>query len=65
MRDRALALIEDLLATATETTCVEFKESNTAPVLIGKYISALANAAALEEQHFGYLVWGYGIPIAP
>ena len=41
-----------------ETACVEFKGSNSAPVVIGKYISALANAAALEERHFGYLVWG-------
>ena len=56
--DRTLALIEDLLATSNETACVEFKGSNSAPVVIGKYISALANAAALEEIHFGYLVWG-------
>ena len=56
--DRALALIDDLLATPAETASVEFKESNSAPDLIGRYISALANAAALEEEHFGYLVWG-------
>ena len=56
--DRTLALIEDLLGTSNETACVEFKGSNSAPFVIGKYISALANAAALEEQHFGYLVWG-------
>ena len=56
--DRAVALINDLLAASAETASVEFKENNSAPVLIGKYISALANAAALEEEHFGYLVWG-------
>ena len=56
--DRAVALIDDLLAASTETANVEFKENNSAPALIGKYISALANAAALEEEHFGYLVWG-------
>ena len=55
---RTLAPIDDLLAASTETSCVEFKEHNSAAVLIGKYISALANSAALEEQHFGYLVWG-------
>ena len=57
-RNRTLALIDDLLAASNETACVEFKGSNSAPVVIGKYISALANAAALEEHHFGYLVWG-------
>ena len=57
-RNRTLALIDDLLAASNETACVEFKGSNSAPVVIGKYISALANAAALEERHFGYLVWG-------
>ncbi len=56
--DRAVALIDDLLAASTETANVEFKENNSAPHLIGKYISALANAAALEDEHFGYLVWG-------
>lgn len=56
--DRAVALIDDLLAASTETACVEFKQNNSAPALIGKYISALANAAALEEEHFGYVVWG-------
>lgn len=25
---------------------------------IGEYISSLSNAAALEGQEFGYLVWG-------
>ena len=56
--DRAVALIDDLLAASTESANVDFKENNSAPVLIGKYISALANAAALEEEHVGYLVWG-------
>ena len=56
--DRAIALIDDLLSASTETASVEFKESNSAPPLIGKYISALANAAAIDDEHFGYLVWG-------
>ncbi len=56
--DRAVALIDDLLAASVETASVEFKENNSAPPLIGKYISALANAAALDDEHFGYLVWG-------
>ncbi|MDE2704463.1 MAG: putative DNA binding domain-containing protein, partial [Gemmatimonadota bacterium] len=55
---RTLALIDDLLAASAETSCVEFKENNFAPPVIGKYISALANAAALAEQNFAYLLWG-------
>ena len=56
--DRAIALIDDLLSASTETASVEFKENNSDPSLIGKYISALANAAAIDDEHFGYLVWG-------
>ena len=56
--DRAAALIDDLLALSTETANVEFKENYSDPHLIGTYISALANAAALEDEHFGYVVWG-------
>ena len=56
--DRAVALIDDLLSASTESASVEFKQNNSAPAPIGKYISALANAAALDDQHFGYLVWG-------
>lgn len=55
---RILALINDLLAASAETTCVEFKENNFAPAVIGKYISALANAAALAERDSAYLLWG-------
>ena len=55
---RTLALIDDLLAASAETSCVEFKENNFAPPVIGKYISALSNAAALAEQNFSYLLWG-------
>jgi len=55
---RTLALIDDLLAAPAETSCVEFKENNFAPAVIGKYISALANAAALAERDFAYLLWG-------
>ena len=55
---RILALIDDLLAASAETSCVEFKENNFAPAVIGKYLSALANAAALAERDFAYLLWG-------
>lgn len=37
---------------------MEFKENNEGPQLIGEYISALSNAAAMAGQVYGYLVWG-------
>ena len=37
---------------------VEYKQNRVDPGEIGQYISALANAAALNEQPFGYLLWG-------
>ena len=55
---RILALIDDLRAASVETACVEFKENNFAPAVIGKYISALANAAVLADRNFAYLIWG-------
>ena len=41
-----------------EAEWVEFKVDNNEPALIGEYISALANAAALVEKAHGYVVWG-------
>ena len=61
--DRTLALIEDLLATSNETACVEFKGSNSAPAVIGKYISALANARPWKNSTSGIWCGAYGIPI--
>jgi predicted HTH transcriptional regulator len=37
---------------------VEFKHNNDDPPMIGEYISALANAAALLGKQSAYLVWG-------
>lgn len=55
---RTLALIEDLLQQPAESACVEFKENDSNPEALGKYISALSNAARLEGRAFGYLLWG-------
>ena len=41
-----------------EAEWVEYKRNNTDPVEIGEYISALANAAALNDRPHGYLLWG-------
>ena len=55
---RLLALIDDLRALPAETAWLEFKENNTDPRVIGRLISAVSNAARLEDKDFGYVVWG-------
>jgi predicted HTH transcriptional regulator len=51
-------LVRELRNLAFETEWVEFKVNNSDPQEIGEYISAIANAAALNGKAFGYLVWG-------
>ena len=41
-----------------ETEWVEFKINYRTPHTIGKYISALANAAALHGKAHAYMLWG-------
>lgn len=53
-----LAKLTELLALPHETEWVEFKHNNTDPQMVGEYLSAISNAAALESQPFGYIVWG-------
>ena len=48
-------LLDRLLAQAGEHEWLEFKH-NDDPHTIGEYISALANAAALDGEPFGYMV---------
>ena len=55
---RTLALIDELRQLPAETAWVEFKENNTDAQMIGKLISALANAARLADQPFAYVLWG-------
>ncbi len=50
--------VRELIAYPTEANWFEFKENWYEPTGIGEYISSLSNAAALEGQPFGYLVWG-------
>lgn len=52
------SLVRELVALPAETTWVEFKHNNANPQEIGEYISALANAAALEGKARAYLLWG-------
>lgn len=50
-------LLEHLLAQTGEHEWLEFKH-NDDPHTIGEYMSALANAAALDGEPCGYMVWG-------
>ena len=52
------SLLRELCALPQETEWVGFKQSNDDAPLIGEYISALANAAALLGKQYGYLLWG-------
>lgn len=50
--------IEKIIALDQELEHVEFKCNNGNPEMIGKYISALSNSAALVSATHGYLIWG-------
>ena len=41
-----------------EGTWYEFKENYYNEKIIGDYISALSNAAAIEQKEYGYMIWG-------
>lgn len=60
MRDEQYwaSLAHELRAMPRETGWLEFKHNNAEPQEIGEYISALANAAALEGKARAYLLWG-------
>lgn len=60
MRDEAYLkdLIEHLRKFPTETDWLEFKTNYYDPEDIGQYISALSNAAALNNVQYGYLIFG-------
>ena len=51
-------LVRELCALPAETEWAEFKHNQANPQAIGEYISALANAAALNGKAHAYLVWG-------
>ena len=52
------SLVRELTALPRETGWLEFKQNNDDPQEIGEYISAMANAAALDGKAQAYLVWG-------
>ena len=57
--DKYLAeLVRELCRFIGEVEWVEFKYNKADPQEIGEYISALANAAALNDKVHAYLLWG-------
>lgn len=52
------SLVRELVKYSNETEWVEFKCNNKDPQMIGEYISAVSNSAALWEKPKGYIVWG-------
>ena len=54
-----IQLIDELRALSKENEWVEFKSGNsTTNEKFGQYISAISNAACINNQPFGYLVFG-------
>lgn len=51
-------LLRELIALPHETEWVEFKENNSNPDEIGKYLSGLSNSACLLDKPKAYLVYG-------
>lgn len=53
-----ISLINELRKLPSETEWVEFKVNNDEPALIGEYLSAISNSAALHERDCGYVLYG-------
>ena len=56
--DYLRSLLSELRSLPRETGWVEFKHNNAEPVMIGEYISALSNTAALHGKSHAYVAWG-------
>jgi predicted HTH transcriptional regulator len=56
--ERLLTLVDELRTHPAEQEWYEFKQNQFDPAVIGKLISAIANAARLADQHVGYVIWG-------
>ena len=52
-------LLAELCGLPKETEWVEFKKNKYTPEeMIGEYISALSNSAALSGKAYAYMIWG-------
>lgn len=52
------SLVREIQKLPSETEWVELKCNNENPQMIGEYISALNNSAALCERPYAYMIWG-------
>ena len=52
------SLLRELCLLANETEWVEFKHNNYDAPMIGEYVLALSNSAALVGKQTAYIVWG-------
>lgn len=57
-QDYYISLIKKLCNMSRETEWLEFKMNNDEPDMIGEYISALSNSAAISEKETAYILWG-------
>ena len=51
-------IVKEAIEHKYELPWIELKENNYDPQLIGEYISALSNTAALYNQEHAFLIWG-------
>ena len=56
--ERLIDLFRKLCAQGEETEWVEFKRDYAKPQVVGEYLSALANSAALLGRANAYMLWG-------
>ena len=52
------AIVKSLTKYTSEEEWFEFKENWCEPHILGEYISAISNAAALKGRDTGYFIWG-------
>lgn len=52
------SIINEIMKFPKETEWIEFKHNNDDPQMIGEYISALSNSAALNGKMSAYIIWG-------
>lgn len=57
-QDELISLLKSLLKMKKENEWIEFKHDNDEPYMIGEYISALSNSAALYNKEHAYLIYG-------
>jgi len=56
--ERIIKIVKELVASKTEFEWFEFKENWFEAKVLGEYISALSNAAAINNREFAYFIWG-------